>query len=240
MIKSGENEATLSIGKDEIIVEGEPDAQMTVFFSKSAVQEMDKVYGPIFTRMVSENALKFEAEKLNEKPPENIRGLDQVTDYILANLNRYSRGYCAIFFGIAKTEKNLQGSIGAGGRRAAFNAMKAIIESSGLLNSVIGTTEDTLEALAKYMEMANAAKLTLSMRLNREENNDVTLVVPNCPYKDACRTYPKEGISRLVGGSECTNLTCLTVVSEIITKKHMDYRLGEFDKPECKGRIFEV
>ncbi|WXG39810.1 MAG: hypothetical protein WED07_03125 [Candidatus Freyarchaeum deiterrae] len=240
MTKIGENGITISIGKNEIIVESEPDAQITVFFAKSSVQEMDKIYGPLFTRMVSEYALQFEAEKLNEEPPENIQGLDAVTNYITANLNRYPRGYCAIFYGVAKTEKNLQGSIGSGSRRAAFNAMKSIIESSGMLSSVIGTTEDIFEAIAKAVEIVKAVKINISMRYIKGEDKEITMVVPNCPYKDACRSYIREGISRLVGGSECTNLTCQAVISELITKKHLDYRLEEFDKPQCKGTIFEV
>ncbi|MEM2145652.1 MAG: hypothetical protein QW279_09840 [Candidatus Jordarchaeaceae archaeon] len=240
MSKIQENKDTISSVKNEFIVEGDPDAKITLLIAKSSIQEMDKFYGPIYTRMVSEYALKFESEKLNEKPPENIQGLDQVTDYIMANLNRYPRGYCALFYGSAKTQKNLEGSIGSGARRSGFQVMKSLIESSGMLNSVIGTTEDLLEAIKKSAEIVKAAKIIISMRYIREENNDLTMIVPNCPYKDACRAYMEEGISRMVGGLECTNLTCQAAISEIITKKHLDYRLEEFDKPECRGRIFEI
>jgi hypothetical protein len=99
--------------------------------------------------MVSEYALQFEAEKLEEDPPENIEGLDQVTNYILANLNRYPRGYCALLYGTAKADSKFWGSTGAGARRAAYSAMKSMSVSSGLLNGMIGTTRDPLEAIYK-------------------------------------------------------------------------------------------
>ncbi|MEM3586700.1 MAG: hypothetical protein QXO71_05185, partial [Candidatus Jordarchaeaceae archaeon] len=230
---------TLSVKENEIFMNCEPDAQITVLFAKSAVKEMEKIYGPLFTRMVAEYALEFEAKKLKEEPPPKIQGLDQVTNYIIANLDRYPRGYCALFYGIAKTEKNLEGSLGSGSRRAVYNAMKAIIESSGVFNSIIGSTEDLFEAAAKASELMKANNIGISVRWIRSENA-LVMVVPDCPYKDACREYVNEGISRMVGGLECTTLNSQSVISEVITKKRFDFKLDEFDKPECRGRVFEV
>jgi hypothetical protein len=226
MSKSGKNEVILSSDKNEIIVECEPDALITVFFIKSAVQEMDKFYGPIFTCMVSDFALQFEAEKLNEKQPQNIQGLEQVTNYIIANLGRYPRGYCALMYGIAKTEKNLQGSTGAGARRAAFNAMRSIIESSGLFKGMIGTTKDLFEAI--YMDEAIniEIKTAIPVLIIKGEKNEVTVVSNNCPYKDAYLAYMEDGILHMVAGLECINIMCHTVVSEIITKKTIPLQTG--------------
>lgn len=227
-------------GENEFTLDGEFNDQNAVFFIKFAVEETEKLFGPIFTRMVSEHALEFEAEKLNEKPPENIRGLEDVSNYIITNLGKYPNGYNSLIYGIAKAESKLQGSTASGAKRAAYSAMKAILESSSLLNSVIGTTEDALEAIKKSSEIGKAAKTTIPMRFIREENNGVTMVVPDCPFKDACRALVKEGISRMVGGSECVNRIDNAASLEIITKKHFDYRLEKFDNPECRGRIFEI
>lgn len=226
-------------GKKEIIVESEPDSQISVLFVKSAVEETAKLYGPIFTRMVSEYTLQFEAEKLKEKPPENIQGLDQVTNYILANLDKYPKGYCSLMYAIGKAESQLQGSTGSGAKRSAYSAMKSIIKASGMLNSIIGTTEEVFEALTKFEEIGKMVKTAIPLRFIGGKNNDVTMVTDKCPYKDACRAFVREGISRMVG-AECINIICHAAVSEIVTKKQFDYRLDEFDKPECKGRIFEV
>jgi hypothetical protein len=226
--------------KNELTQAEDFNNQNAVFILKIAVQETAKIYGPIFTRMVSENALQFEAEKLKEKTPQNLPGLDDVFNYIIANLDKYPRGYNSLIYGIAKAESKLQGSTASGAKRAAYSAVKAILQSSGLLNSVIGTTEDAFESIEKSSEIGKAAKTSPAMRFIREENNGVTIVVPDCPFKDACRSFVKEGISRLVGGSECINLIDNAASVEIITKKQFDYRLEEFDKPQCRGRIFEV
>jgi hypothetical protein len=221
-------------------VESEPDSQTIVLVAKTAVEETAKLYGPIFTRMVSEYALQFEAEKLKESPPESIQGLEAVTNYILANLNRYNRGYDSLIYGIAKAESKLQGSTGAGAKRAAYSAMKSILESSGLLNNIIGTTGDVYGAIYKAEELNKEIKTAVSAHYIRGENNQVTIVVPNCAYKDACEALLNEGISRVVGGSECIYLIVTNAEAEIVTKKHLDYKIDEFGKLECKGRIFEL
>jgi hypothetical protein len=189
--------------------------------------------------MVSEYALQFEAEKLKEKPPQNIQGLDQVTDYINANLNRYPRGYCSLLYGIAKADSKFWGSTGAGARRAAYSAMKSIFESSGLLNNMIGKTKDSMEAIYLNEKMNKELKTASPARYIRGENNQVIVVVPNCFYMDACAAIVKEGISRMIGGSECVFLIVTTVGVEIVTEKHLDYRLDKFKEDECRGKIFE-
>ncbi|WXG39807.1 MAG: hypothetical protein WED07_03110 [Candidatus Freyarchaeum deiterrae] len=226
--------------ENEFIQSGEFDNQNALFFIKSAVEETSKLYGPVFTRMVAEYALQFEAEKLKEKPPENIQGVDDVYNYITVNFEKYPQGYNSLIYGIGKAESKLQGFTAAGAKRAAYRAMKAIIEISGLLNNAIGTTEDALEAVTKVCDIGKAAKMTIPMRYIREENNGLTMVVPNCLFKDACLAFINEGISRMVGGSECVNLIIPTAGMELITKKHFDYKLEEFDKPECRGMIFEI
>lgn len=189
--------------------------------------------------MVSEYALKFEAEKLKEKPPENIKGLEQVTNYIIANLGKYSRGYNALIYGIAKADIKFWGSTGAGSRRAAYSAIKSIFESSGLLKSIIGTTKDPFEAIYMSEKINKEIGTASPAKYVRQENNQVIAVISNCIYKDACTAFLKEGISRLIGGSECIFLIVTTVGAEIITEKHLDYRLEEFNELECRGRIFE-
>lgn len=234
-----EGEIILPNSKNEFTVESEPDNQTILLVAKTAAEETAKLYGTLFARMVSEYALKFEAEKLKEKPPENIQGLEAVTNYIIANLGRYPRGYNSLIYGIAKADIKFWGSTGAGARKAAYSAMKSILESSGLLKGMIGNTRDPFEAIYMVETINKEIKTASKARYIRGENNQVTTVVPNCIYMDACTAFLKEGISRLIGGSECIFLIVTTVGAEIITEKHLDYRLEEFNESECRGRIFE-
>jgi hypothetical protein len=220
-------------------VESEPDNQTLLLVAKTAAEETAKLYGTLFARMVAEYALKFEAEKLKEKPPENIRGLEQVTDYIIANFGRYPRGYNSLIYGIAKADIKFWGSTGAGSRKAAYSAIKSIFENSGILKGVIGATKDPFEAIYMTEKINKETKTASTAKYIRGENNQVTAIVPNCIYMDSCIAFLKEGISRVIGGSNCVFLIVTTVGAEIITEKHLDYRLDKLHESECRGRIFE-
>nr|MDO8082074.1 hypothetical protein [Candidatus Freyarchaeota archaeon] len=229
-----------SNSENEFTVEGEWDNRNAIFFAKMAVEEARKLYGPIFPRMASRYALEFESRMLKEKPPENIQGLEEVTNYIIANLDRYPNGCSALSYGIFKAESKLQGSTGAGAKRVAYGAMKSILESSGILNSVVGTTEDVFEAYKKFTDSVRSTKVVILTRVIRKENNQVVVVFHDCPFKEACRAFVDEGISRMIGGWECIALIIVNVGIEIITKNTLDYKLEEFDKPNCRGRVWEV
>ncbi len=77
---------------NEFTVEVETDSQALTLLVKYAADETAKLYGPIFSRMAAEHAARFEAEQLGEEPPKNIQTLDDATDYILRNLDKYPQG----------------------------------------------------------------------------------------------------------------------------------------------------
>ncbi|MEM3526310.1 MAG: hypothetical protein QXV37_02755 [Candidatus Jordarchaeaceae archaeon] len=226
--------------ENEFTADGEFDGRTGIVFTKIAVEAATKFYGPIFKRMVSLYASNFEARMLNESPPENIQGLEEVINYITKNLDRYPKGYCSLVYGIFKAESKLQGFSGAGAKRAAYSSMKSILEITGMLNKFIGTTKDAFESCKRTSFIFDVTRIVIPIRLTKEEDNQLTLVIRNCPYKDACTSLVKEGVSRLTGGWECVSLMLLNAGLEIITKKGFDYRLDEFNTPDCRGKIWEV
>lgn len=230
----------MEISESQFTLEGEYDSGTAPYFQKLAIEGAAKIYGPTYIRIVSEYGLEFEAKMLKEKPPIN-EGLDATANYILKNMNRYPRAQCALAYAIGKAEAKLQGAFGAGNKRAAYNAMKNVLESSGLLSSV-EKTEDAFKACKMYADTLKLIKSVVPARYSRSsgKNNEIIAVHHDCPYKDCCRAQVNEGLTRMVGGRECIALLMANACIEIITKKQFDYRLDEFDKPECTGRIFEI
>ncbi|MEM2146753.1 MAG: hypothetical protein QW279_15425 [Candidatus Jordarchaeaceae archaeon] len=231
---SSSNTSTL---ENECIIEGEFDRKIAIGFAKAAILEVAKIYGPIFTRLVTEYARAFLEDKLKEKIPEDVQGLDAVINYIVANLNRYPEGQCALIYGLRKTVNRLEG--GGDSRRAAYGAMKSLFESAGMLKNVVGTTENAYDAL-KLLPVKEMKQVTRYHYIRGVGKNEVTAIYSNCPYKDTCRAIMSEGMQRIIGGQQCIFLNCGLATVEIVTKKSFDYALEEFDTPDCKGRIFEV
>ncbi|MEM3588084.1 MAG: hypothetical protein QXO71_12290, partial [Candidatus Jordarchaeaceae archaeon] len=158
-------------------MESEPDNQTLLLVARTAAEETAKLYGTLFSRMVSAYALKFEAEKLNEKPPENLHGLEEVTNYIIANLGKYPRGYNSLIYGIAKADIKFWGSTGAGSRKAAYSAIKAIFENSGILKGVIGATKDLFEAVYITEKINKETKTASNVRYVRGNENQVIAII---------------------------------------------------------------
>jgi hypothetical protein len=229
----------MGISESQLILEGEYNSAAAPHFQKLAIEGATRMYGPAYVRMVSEHGLEFEARMLNEKSPIYV-GLDETISYIMKNMNRYPRVQCPLHYGMGKAEAMLQGASGAGAKRAAYNAMKNVLESSGILGGE--RTEDGFKACRMYSESLKRIKSVVPTTYTRskEKNTEITAVHRNCPYKDSCRARVKEGLTRMVGGRECTALLMANASIEIITKKQFDYRLEEFDKPDCVGRIFEI
>ncbi|MEM2146891.1 MAG: hypothetical protein QW279_16120 [Candidatus Jordarchaeaceae archaeon] len=226
--------------KKEFTVKGEFDSKSGITFTKIAIGSGVKFYGPIFKRMTSLYALEFESRMLNEKPSENMQGLDEVIDYITNNLSRYPRGHCSLIYGMFKAESKLQGFSGAGAKRAAYTSMKSILEITGILNKFVGTTDDAFDSCKKASFIFEVTKIVIPMSLTQGEGNQLNLVFHDCPYKDACVSLVKEKLTRLAGGWECAALMFINAGLEIIKKKTFDYKLDEFNTPNCTGKIWEV
>ena len=90
------------------------------------IQEEASMYGPVFTTRMIKYTLQFMTQKLGEKPPEDIKTLDQLAEYTISKADKYPTPYCAISYGQIRTENELQGQTGAGTRLELRNIVKGV------------------------------------------------------------------------------------------------------------------
>lgn len=216
------------------------DPDVIAAFISAAIKVIDSLFGPAFTRMIIRYALEFESEKTGEKPPENIQNIEEVVQYITELREKYPRFYNCLIYGIAKAEKLFEGSTASGAKNLAYNAIRKIIEDSGLLNEVKGKIPKIYEALIRYVEIADSLKATTPQRIVNESEKVILQEMKGCPWKDACKAMVKEGITRMTGGYECVVLIANSAALSLVSGKPVDYKLDIFDKPKCVGRIFEI
>lgn len=214
-----------------------PDINTSLMVSKTTTEAVARMFGPVFTKNTIKYTLEFEAEKLGENPPENIETLEGAVEYIQKNIDRYPDGVCSIVYGMAKSERMLEGYSASGSKRMAFNAVKKVMEESGMLSSLQGSTDQIFDAIVKFHELNSLLKVIPPNRFVREENG-AKMIVKNCTCKDACRKLAQEDFSRIVGGKECIILINHCAAAEIITGKRCDYTLEKFDQPTCEGKIY--
>jgi len=214
-----------------------PDVNTSLMVSKTTTEAVASMFGPVFTKNAVKYTLEFEAQKLGENPPKGIETLDGAVEYIQKNINRYPDGVCSIVYGMAKTERVLEGYSASGSKRMAFNAVKKVMEDSGMLSSLQGSADQIFDAIAKFHELNSFLKVIPPNRFERQDNG-AKMIVKNCTCKDACRKLAGEDFSRIIGGKECIILINHCAAAEIITGKRCDYKLEKFDQPACEGKIY--
>ncbi|MHA1580012.1 MAG: hypothetical protein ACTSUQ_10350 [Candidatus Freyarchaeota archaeon] len=210
------------------------DAKLAILFLKQSFEEIGKVFGPSYIRLLVEYGKNFEAENLGESPPDGIETLDDLVNYILENLDRYPRGYCAMVYGNAKADSRIEGSTGAAWKRSAMDALRQLMQPSGLLDSALPLRE----ALQRAQEFAESIRMAAKLKFTEEDADTVSLLVEECPFTDACGAFEKEGISRISRRKECPNLVCYTAAAELLTGEPCDYAIEKEDR--CRGKIFKI
>jgi hypothetical protein len=215
------------------------DSKLIIQFLKMAINEQEKLYGPVFSRMISRYATEFVAKKTNDKNPPSAETLDQSINYIMAHDREYPYGFCALAYGVAKTEKMLQGGIGPGARITAKEAMKRVAERVGTA-ALYGKIPSTTEAWEKMLDFAAKTHIQVGIAKFTGDADSVSAEFEECLYSDACKTMVEEGILALSGKIDCIVGKTDSITIEVITNSMHDYELIGFHPPRCILRIFKT
>ncbi|WXG44942.1 MAG: hypothetical protein WED04_13085 [Promethearchaeati archaeon SRVP18_Atabeyarchaeia-1] len=215
------------------------DSKSILQFLKSAVKEQESFYGPVFSKMVAKYAVEYEARKVGDNTPPSVENIDQCVSYILDKNQKYADGISAIPYGIARTEKMLQGGIGPGARNAAKDAMKRLAEKIGTA-SLYGKVTSTIEAWKKHLDFAAMTHTKVEVLTVTGDENSALAKVEECHFSDACRAMMQENILTVTGKIECVIGKTDSSILEVITRATHDYELLAFNPPQCSFRMFKV
>lgn len=206
------------------------DAQMIGFM------ELEKFYGPVFKKLLIRNALQFISQRIGEEPPKNIESLDQLAKYLLSKTDKYPLPNRAGYYALIKTEKELQGLLGATYRLsdASFHRSHTKTEK------VDGLKLNLNEIMSNLYQFAIESKLApeeLGYRINQDGSLDA--LIPNCFYKEVCQQAFKENIlMRANGKLHCAMGVTLCQYFKIVTGYEWDYEPSEYVKPHCIIRCY--
>ncbi|WXG41735.1 MAG: hypothetical protein WED07_13395 [Candidatus Freyarchaeum deiterrae] len=204
------------------------------------IKEQEKTFGSAFAGRFIKNALRFIAQKTQEKTPEDIKNLDQLADYILSISDKHPDASNAILYAQCKTEMELQGQSGAGTRIGTIGYQR----SSGIAKPSSAKERNVdLDQL-----ISNLRKLGVDMKVapfeygyKKNEDESVDIILPDCYLKSGCLMALDEGLlKRAVGGMDCGYSNVMCQFLKMYTGYEWDYKLLEFDKPHCILRVFMI
>nr|MDO8079156.1 hypothetical protein [Candidatus Freyarchaeota archaeon] len=200
------------------------------------IQNEEKMYGPVYTRLVKKYAVEFVAKRLGEEPPEGSDEWDwpQVKEYLEKNLVRYPYIFNAIVYAGAKTEITLQGKTGTSRIAAAKVAKQLNVGQHSEALNLAQAWKQTVDAFVTFKVMPPDTSYSI------EDENTIKIIVDNCPFKDSCDAFIAENITRFGGGYICGIGQSLSynIRDQIIAD--CDFAVQEFSNPKCTVRIVKI
>ena len=215
-----------------------PDTNALIGALIVGIREQEKIFGPVFSTRLIMYALKFAAQRIKEKPPEDIKNMDQLSGYLVSISDKYPTPYCAVMYAQYKTENDLQGRAGAVTRVGELGFHREFGKDS------IGEERkiDLDNVVLNLHQTAIAIKLApkeFGYRKNKDESVDFLL--PNCYFKDGCRQAFDEGLLKRLDGKIYCNLgSSLSQYLKMVTSCEWDFECLEYDKPHCITRFSMV
>ncbi len=200
----------------------------------------DKVYGPVYPRMVKKYTIQFEADKLGKEKPEGSEEWEwsELKDYLKKNADKYPKGFNAILYAMAKTEAVLQGKTGVS-NRISINEMAKGMEKR--LGAKPVSVSDFINAFIQIVDKLAAFKvMPPEASYSSKDEKTVNFVVENCAYKDVCEAFKNENITKYNGTSVCSIGRMIATYLELELSPDYDYILDEFANPNCKVRIIKT
>ncbi|MEM3526367.1 MAG: hypothetical protein QXV37_03045 [Candidatus Jordarchaeaceae archaeon] len=221
------------------------------------MQEESKIYGPVFTTRLIKYALEFLAQKIGENPPEDIKTLDQLSEYVLSKLDKYPYPYCAISYGQVKAENELQGQTGAGTRYEISHVVKNIKEKAesqkeNLDASTLSLRQQAIKKIGDetYIDidfiLSEIRKSGVSLKIispemgyKKNEDGSVNILWPKCYFFDACQRTLAEGLlKRPDGRQRCAIGEYFSQRFKTFTGYEWDYECIEACKPHCITKLY--
>nr|MDO8082941.1 hypothetical protein [Candidatus Freyarchaeota archaeon] len=215
-----------------------PDPKAIIGAHIVGIREQEKIFGPVFSTRLIKHALKFVAQKIGEEPPQNIKTLDQLAEYLISKIDKYPTPYCAIMYAQYKTENFFQGQTGAAIRVAEMGFHRKFGKSQ------IGEERnvDLDDIMSKLRQTSIALKLSpKEFGYKTNEDESVDWILPNCYYRDGCQQAFDDGLLKRPDGRLHCNLgSSLCQYFKVVTGYEWDYDCLEFDKPQCIIRYYIV
>ncbi|MEM3594185.1 MAG: hypothetical protein QXS27_05630, partial [Candidatus Jordarchaeaceae archaeon] len=181
------------------------------------------------------NALKFEAKKIGEEPPVDIKTLEQLVEYLVSKADRYPH-YCTVFYAQVKTENEFQGQTGAGTHIEVMSLTKKLVNTSDIKEGNV----DVDSVISKFNQMIMSIKVDPGYwGYRKDDDGSIVAILPKCYYLDACESAFAEGLLiRPNGRIRCGMIAFLCQFLSLATGYKWDYEDIETHAPHCIGRCF--
>ncbi|MEM3526490.1 MAG: hypothetical protein QXV37_03665 [Candidatus Jordarchaeaceae archaeon] len=213
-----------------------PDPRAVIQAQIVGIKEQEKLFGAVYTFRLIKYALMFEAKKIGENPPESIKTLEELAEYLVSKSDKYPTPNCVLMCAQLKVENEFQGRTGAATRVGEMGFHRKFVKSQ------IGEEKkfNLDEIITNLAQTAFALKLgPKEFGYKKNEDGSLDLLFPNCYYKDGCKEALENNLlNRPDGRMQCAIGSSLCQFFKLATNYEWDYDCLDFDKPYCLTRCY--
>ncbi|MEM3585804.1 MAG: hypothetical protein QXO71_00655 [Candidatus Jordarchaeaceae archaeon] len=206
----------------------------------AGAKEREKIYGPAFTTEFIKYVLKIVTKETGKNPPEGIKTIDQLKDYLITKTEELSSAPYLILIGAEFViDKKFEGSLAVGTQLMYKGITRKAAEADSELKLKSFDVEEILARLRKLAVDLGIAPLEFGYRKNPDETIDI--YHGDCFYFEGCKMSLEQNLLRRRDGSifcGATSFVCQFL--KMGTKCEWDYKLIEFSESHCIARCFMI
>ncbi|WXG42290.1 MAG: hypothetical protein WED07_16245 [Candidatus Freyarchaeum deiterrae] len=172
------------------------------------------------------------------KRPSTLETVDSFRDYGLQVIDKIEDPWNAVLYGFLEADRDYRASMRSG--EDGFNKVVELVLDASLVGKECLKISDIYDATQKCFEYLNSIRVDVHSSYQKVDSETLNLTVSNCLYKDCCRTVQAEELFRDDGTPLCWILKMNCSGISRLSEKRTDYRLLEFDMPDCRGILLKL
>jgi hypothetical protein len=198
--------------------------------------KIQKILGKNYMRI----ALRHMGNYLDSRTgtrPSALETVDSFRGYGLQVIDEIEDPWNAVLYGLLEADRDYRASMKRG--EDGFDKVVELVLDASLVGKEPLKISDIYGAAQKYFEYLKSIRVDVPTSYQKVDSDTLNLTVSNCMYKDCCRTVHAENLFRDDGTPFCWVLKMNCSGISKLSEKRIDYRLLEFDTPDCKGVLFK-
>ncbi|WXG42196.1 MAG: hypothetical protein WED07_15765 [Candidatus Freyarchaeum deiterrae] len=212
-----------------------PDPRAVIGMQIVGIKEQEKLFGTVYSFRLIKYAVQFEAKRIGEDPPEDIKTLDQLAEYLVSKSDKNPTPNCVLMYAQLKVENELQGRTGAATRVGEMGFHRTFVKNQ--IDEEKNVNLD--DVISNLVQTAFTLKVgPKEFGYKKNEDGSLDLIFPDCYYKEGCQQALKDKLlTRPNGKMQCAVGSTLCQFLKLVTGYEWDYDCSEFDKPHCIAHL---
>jgi hypothetical protein len=198
---------------------------------------IQKILGKDYMKIALYHMGNYISSRTGENPP-YPKSIDNFRGYGLERIGQIEDPWNSILYGLLEADKDYGSSLKRG--ESGFNNVAQLVLEASLVGKEPLEISGVYEAAQKYYDYLKTIRVYVPISYQEVDAETLNVVVSDCLYKECCRTVQAENLFRDDGNPFCwvLKINCSGILR--LSGESVEYRLLEFDAPDCRGIIFKL